>query len=234
MPLGAFRLNGIAKYFAPAGPTGARASSAVISDVNSTNFNFTSNSKFGSHSNEFTGTSKTIKVEVFPSDSGFYLNKTNTWTIEWRMRYPDGNNEYTFNTLFFFSMGSSWLNGLKLGDQYYNSTFQLQWMNGSTLIGDANSWSNSTWYYYRITCDGASNVTATHPSSINLSDPSFANQNHIYFGIDSQNSNATVYLDELRISNIVRTGGTPSTAFTNDENTLALFHFDNNWTDDES
>ena len=59
-----------------------------------------------------------------------------------------------------------------------------------------------------------------------------------YYGSASGQSGQPTYsFDELRISRVQRytSGFTPTTtAFTNDEDTVALFHFDNNYDDDNS
>ena len=182
------------------------------------------------------------------SDASDYIetNPGGSWTLD---------SDQVWTCEFFFKTSSSFsptsniaLAGLNFGNisgirLEANTNGQLKAMVG----GSSNSYSfnHSTSYQHLAwVSDGAGTVKfyldgteqiSVGSYSYNMSSPT---DKRFYYGSASGQSGQPTYsFDELRISRVQRytSGFTPTTtAFTNDEDTVALFHFDNNYDDDNS
>jgi hypothetical protein len=157
-------------------------------------------------------------------------------TIEFWVYLPTGavNNPHALvNRSGFVGSGNGDLGST---DTYLQTGGQLRWRYGTSNWGPnlvdptGNTWyhvvlqtpGNANWYFW---LDGVYKGTATE--SVNLAFPT------IYFGKSglAGNQYGGLRFDEIRISSIERyTAGSdftaPTSAFSNDDNTLALFHCD--------
>ncbi len=227
MPLGAFRLNSLARYLVPAGPV-QRTAKTVTANGNAQID--TAQSKFGGAAGLFDGTGDYLSIAT-TSDFTF----TGDFTIEFFWRVADTTAALIpfFNTsthLFYIGQDS--------GAKY--AVFQ----GGSNrLLSSVLSVSNNTWYHCAFVRSGSTlkayhNGTevgsVTHTTTVTTGNPNTIGSYSTYY--------LNGHLDEFRISSNARytTGFTPSTApFVNDENTLLLLHMDGTdgsttFTDDNS
>lgn len=181
-------------------------------------------------------------------DASDYIttNPTGSWTLD---------SDQVWTVEFFFKTSSSFsptsniaLAGLNFGNisgirLEANTNGQLKAMVGGS--SNSHSFNHSTSYQHLAwVSDGAGTVKfyldgteqiSVGSYSYNMSSPT---DKRFYYGSASGQSGQPTYsFDELRISRVQRytSGFTPTTtAFTNDDDTLALFHFDNNYDDDNS
>jgi hypothetical protein len=149
---------------------------------------------------------------------------TGNYTIECWVRRQD-NPSKTQATIFDFVSGISKL--------FYNeSTNQLTFSTQSTNRITGGSLSLNTWTHVAITRSSGTvslYINGTQSGSSYSSDTGdFNNITQVLIGCDSNGLNSWVgHIDELRISNIARYTGNftaPTAEFTNDANTLMLFH----------
>ena len=182
------------------------------------------------------------------SDASDYIttNPGGSWTLD---------SDQVWTVEFFFKTSSSFsptsniaLAGLNYGNisgirLEANTNGQLK----AFVAGSSNTYSfnHSTSYQHLAwVSDGAGTVKFYLDGverisygfyGYNMSSPT---DKRFYYGSASGQSGQPTYsFDELRISRVQRytSGFTPTTtAFTNDEDTVALFHFDNNYDDDNS
>lgn len=241
---GAFRLNTLSAA-AAGGSLGARASAATT--LSSAGPTYTTTNKFGSHSLDNTNTSyRETRITVFPADTTWFLTSNKIWTVEfWYSAATLGSESarriFSLNS----SLGDTRLN---LVDPISNGTWQLDYYNSGTRISDAHM-SNGLpeqgqWYHFAWVSNGSGNIAfysngaLRNSSSQSITGTHVTNNRSISIGHDStfgNSANSRLLFDEVRISNIRRytAAFTPSAAaFTNDANTLALFHFNNSATDD--
>jgi len=217
---GISRLNTLAK--AASAPAGARSSAATFSQGTTTLP--TTGGKFNGYLNApIDGNAAITSV---PADTTWYTNSNKIWTIEFWMR----PSTTSFSSASAPVVRSSPANtGMSLANTGTSGQLGL-WLGGT----NAYSFSPSTTFtHYAITCDGAGQVSFYLGGSKVVTNASFANnynQRVVNFGLNWNNANGMTWrFDEIRISNSVRYTATftPSaSAFTNDANTLALFHFD--------
>lgn len=242
MPLGSFRLNSLAKFEAPSANLGARSAAATFSA--SAGPSYSTTARFGTNSIETTSTtSRTYNITVNPANTNWYLNTSNVWTIEFFSNALSKGSE-GIRTIFSTnnSLGQS---GLNFSDTVANGTYQFDFRNDGTRLSDAhlsNGLPNENqWYHWAIVSLGNGTVRLYSNGTQRFSgDASLSGTNRtIAFGhasfVNPQTSNFA--FDEIRISNNARYTANftaPSTAFTNDANTLALFHFNGTSTDDVS
>jgi len=231
MPLGASRLSFLAKTAEEAGVADARAYQAVLDDGGE--FSFSSSVKHvGTHSAQL-GQNDDGTITIYPSDSGFDFDTSNSWTFEISWRFTSSFGYRTFYIL----------DGpIDVYDSHSGSNAQLNAYYGgnNSFITDATNSNNvNTWYHWCCEFDAdtqtfrmydGSSVRTTKTSSFSFG----SNKKwQLYWG--GSHYQGSLYFDNCRISNVARYKGSrsvPTSAFTNDENTLALFHFDNNLNDD--
>lgn len=220
MPIGAFKLNSIAKYLASSSRTAKTITRFGNTKVSSTQ------SKFGGTSAFFDGTSDWLESNSY-NDLNF---GTGNFTIEcWYYlanttgaKYIIASQDNTSYSWAIYQNGGSLL--------YYLSSTSESWniANGLTMKSGLVA---NTWYHIALVRNGntftpyvggVAGITAT--SSAALFD-----KRYITIGGLKEGSSAWMngYIDEVRISSIARytAGFTPSaTAFTNDSNTRLLLH----------
>lgn len=198
------------------------------------------------------------KITVYPKDRNFFLNSDHAWTIEWWVRTTDDNFNDIGNEIRLARIGSDLANnypdrhkprftmidpgdpeawrcigasGFEDGRRELNAT---EWVHFAMVSrGTDSTVGQLEWFINGVEQDPSVGYTQDYNDiSWNATNRDFA------FGFyDTQsvpNFSGGVYWDEIRISNVVRytTNFTPPTsAFTGDENTLALFHLNNNFAD---
>lgn len=234
MPIGAFKLNSIAKYLVVSSP--ARTVAHTVTRSGSSVTTSTSQSKFG-------GSSISIA-------SGQYLTVTNQsagefefaagedFTIEFWFRYT-GLGQFNGIVGFGTSRGPSANNA----DIYIESSsgtpsgpeIRFATNYGSPVAlnsGTSNTVSSNTWYHYAVSRSGTvfraflnGNQVATVTTTTTV-----GQQTTMKIGTLSDGSNGyTGFVEELRLSNTARytSNFTPATsAFSNDNNTMLLLHGD--------
>ncbi len=182
-------------------------------------------------------------------DSGDYIrtNPSGNWSL-------DSDQVWTIEFFFKTSSGQTPSGVYTLGGLNYGNTSGIRFYapSGSSQLrvnmgGSSNNYSfnYSTSYQHlafvndgsgtlKFYLDGTLQLTKTG-YSYNMSSPT--DKDFYYGSTAGQAGQPTYYFDELRISRVQRytSNFTPtSTAFTNDNDTVALFHFDNSYTDDNS
>lgn len=176
-------------------------------------------------------------IETNPGGS-WTLDSDQIWTVEFFFKTSSSFSPTSNITLAGLNFGN--ISGIRLEA---NTNGQLK----AFVAGSGNSYSfnHSTSYQHLAwVSDGAGTVKFYLDGveqisygfySYNMSSPT---DKRFYYGSTSGASGQPTYsFDELRISRVQRytSGFTPTTtAFTNDEDTVALFHFDNNYDDDNS
>lgn len=237
--LGASRLSFLAKTSVAAGRTALTASA-----VNNTQID-TAQSKFGGASALFDGVDDALDI-------------THNGVLD------VGSNNYTVEAFFRRTAGGDAFNHIYVNNWYYASTrshvltvdtsaaivkfFFTQ--NGSTdvTLTGTTTISTGTWYHVAVSFDGS---TVRLFVDGNLEDSASATQIYdasttiVRLGANASaisGGNFSGHIDELRVSNTARyTSGftAPTSAFTNDANTLLLMHMDGSdgsttFTDDNS
>jgi hypothetical protein len=226
MPLGAFKLNGIAnQFFQRPISVFSLGGNAQIS---------TAQSKFGNSS-------------LLLDGSGDYcLSTTNPPVWRWYER-----NQFTVECWIYMIAlsGSQFYNDPQLIGNIRTDGFDNQWAMGPDNDGDltfkyyngadqrivstGSKIAINTWYHVAAVINGTSvkiYQNGTEVGSGTWSGSPFNNDNHgINIGGGYQTTGFNGYVDEVRISNTARytANFTPSTTpFSNDANTLLLLHFD--------
>lgn len=244
MPLGASRLNFLAKAPVAAGGLVTRP---LTIDAGSSISYITSQKKFGSGS-----------IENYPRDSSsngrFYAtfnsaefdvaDTSNDWTFEYFV-YPLGGGTYHQGG---WSNTSSGFGGLSIYMSDVNMTIYSgasgggwRWNSGLlTGTGSRNAWNHiavvqagSTWNVYT---NGVRRYTGTPSGTMNPTNA--ITVGHMFNG-GGYEIGGDAYFDEVRCSTVQRYTGTsytvPTSAFTNDSDTMFLFHADSSsFTDDDS
>ena len=237
MPLGAFKLNSISKP--PSQNLGAR--SAVATLTSNSTFDYVATPKYGTNSLSTTSTlDRTYTVTVNPSDSTWYFNSNKPWTVEFYVYAADRGNEHV-RTM--FSMGPSLGQGdFNYSDNVQNGTYQYNFQNSTTYLSDTfpsnGDPQTGTWYHLALVSNGSTiKHFANGVQNYSGSASQTSNRRAFNFGHKSASAVSTLYFDEVRVSNIARYTSAftpPSAAFTNDANTLALFHLNGSNSDDIS
>jgi hypothetical protein len=220
MPLGAFRLNSLAKAAAAAGPPSRDAVTfTAVADAQVD----TAQSKFGGASALFDGTGDTLTTDLD-------MNGLTTFTVEGWVR---------FNTTAVNQVIMAWNNdaSFQTGEafiQHHSTNGGVRAFFGGVSTG-YTSVSTGTWYHWALTRNGSDTVTfwwnGSSAGTFTDSDSIGGGRNIQFSGFNGATPIQPLngWLDELRVSNIARYTGsfTPSTsAFTNDDDTILLCHCD--------
>jgi len=231
MPLGAFKLNSLAKYSAPSAPavyTG-REPKPMVAQGNAQIS--TAQSKFGSSSALFDGTGDYIEVA-----NKFNWHGSSTGTIECWIRWTD-------TTPFASGLISQVIQGANTGWQLLRVQTKLYWYESPTsTILSTSTVSDNTWYHVAIVKESSTTVKMYLDGVLQATDSSASGYTDATtnlwigrgMGVSSGLWDATRYdhnghIDEIRISSTARYTAAftpPSAAFINDENTVLLIHAD--------
>jgi len=237
MPLGAFRINSLAKFTVVAAGEVIRAKKGVaaIGDAKIS----TAQSQFGGSSAVFDGTGDYLQIAA-SSDYNFGT-AIQTWTIEGWLRLSTLPN--AFRGIISSQNGAVSSGGGNDGwGVYIDNNNRLTYISnavGSTFNSTTGAFTTNTWTHWAVVRNGSSlkmfvNGTETFTASnyTNKADTNSPlligrayNISSGYNGVLDLNGN----LDEIRISNIARytANFTPSTTqFVNDANTVLLLHMD--------
>ena len=220
MPIGAFKLNSIARYLAPSAPAGRTAK--TITSQNGAAIS-TAQSKFGGASALFDGSNDYLTVDT-STDFTF----TGDFTLECWVRFPvlpaNPSNITLWNCdhLFYIAYYS--------GSNFWEIDIFQGGQNRVTTIASGNlNLTTNTWYHIaysrsggtvKVFLDGVEKCSIAYGSTISTTSPNQLGSSPTY-------GYKNMYIDEFRISNNARytSGFTPPTsAFTNDANTLLLLH----------
>jgi hypothetical protein len=242
MPLGAFKLNGISRYLAPAvvsWPTNRYNGEIQVTGAAVLN---TTNKKFGTASGNFTSGGY-ITYKQFNS-SGF--SSSGNYTIEFWIMLPAA---VTGQKTLFTVAGSGGSVSLRpQGGNVYDIEYTFQGENWNTNGGTAQTLTYGTWYHCAIVRYTSGPTTNIFFNGTRRSNRVASHTNPFGTGTSDDlliNSGENlVYLDEIRLSNTSRyanaaTYTIPTAAFSNDINTKLLMHMDgtngdNQFTDDNS
>lgn len=215
MPLGAFKLNSIGRFTAPAGRT-----AKTVTAVNQTQVD-TAQSKFGGASALFDGTGDGLTV----SAGGFNVG-TGDITLEAWVRHNAINDQQVY-----FDLRTSSNNHFIF---YMKSDNKLEVYDGSSTYTSTVTMAANTWYHLALSRSGSSlkiyrdgTEVISGSNSRNLSDNSTIVVGSSLDPTVNTTNSMNGWMDEVRISNSARytANFTPSTtAFTNDTNTLLLLH----------
>jgi len=222
MPLGAARLNTLGKAQAEAGRSSVSATTVGNTQID------TAQSKFGGASVIFDGSGDRLDLATGTISGNF--------TIEFFIRWNNlsSNFQYPISNRGGGGSGRLWLENRNTDD------LRISWDNGDNALKThdlTNVISTNTWYHYTIMVkgdtlyffiDGVSKLTGNADwNGAILNNNSSGN---MYLGGATFGQNWNGHIDEFRLSDTDRysTSGftTPSTAFINDANTIALFHMD--------
>ena len=229
----------------------ARSASA---SVTSSHIGFsTTDPKFGSHSllaDEYQvdgGGAKSFypdvaTITVSPTDTNYYLDEDHTWTIEFFFRRASGNADNSLISL--FNLG-----GLVLRYQFqssYNGGQLVPRAGGSPLATTANMDIGTAGAYHHVAfvCVGDEKITMYYDGTRIVNAQSFSVGSGRAFTVGATNDQTThtiaetLFFDEIRVSSVARYSGAtltvPTSAFADDDDTLALLHLDNNYNDTQT
>lgn len=227
MPLGAFKLNSLAKYSAPA--SSSRTAKTVTAQGNAKVS--TADYKFGGASAYFDGTGDYLEVS-----SNFSWHSASAGTIEFWTKFTD-------TTPFASGLISQVTQGSGTGWELLRVQTKLYWYkqaSGGTAIASSGTVAANTWYHIAIVKESSTVVKLYINGTLNGTDSSASGYTDIatnlWIGRGMGNSSSlwdatrydhTGYIDEIRISNTARytANFTPTTTpFTDDSNTLLLIH----------
>jgi hypothetical protein len=229
MPLGSFRLNGLAKRFAAAGRIANTITTFGNAQVS------TAQSQFGGSSALFDGTTDYLDTNT----TNEFAFGTGQYTIEGWIRLNSTGKQHSF-----FDIRSAGSNDFII---YVKSSNTLEIFNGSTGTGTTNL-TTGVWYHVAVVRD-STNVKAylngTQETSVSASNMTGGRRLRIGGGRDGAsfpNTDLNGHMDEVRVSNIARYTANftvPTAPFVNDANTLLLLHMDGTngstvFTDDNS
>ena len=214
MPLGASRLNFLAKAPAAAGRTAVTVTANGNAQVDTAQY------KFGSASALFDGTEDYLTFDVQPVPS------SGDFTIEFWYR-PAGLG--ALRPL--WSMKDS--GGTHRGTLYQNAVGGITWWTPG-INANASTFGNlsaNTWYHMACVQDGSTVRIAINGTMDSYSDTVTVGDEIKFGKADYSGSvfgdEAYGWMDEIRISSVARytTGFTaPTSAFTNDSDTTMLLH----------
>lgn len=242
----------ILQYQVATPSTGRAAGNTSSDDSNSTNTNstmtgvFSNATKFNRPSGNYNTNKATINLGTNWVNNSQFNAESNAFTIEFRVRWDNDNTRGIRLMTTNGSMG--WNNSIS------NNTIQLSAEDGNLEMyvdgSQGGSWGNqsasdNTWYAIAICSDGDGTVRGYLDGSLKKTWTNINMSNNagssLTFGCgfitDSLVSGNYAAFDEMRFSNIARyTGSTytvATSAFTNDSNTIGLYHLEDfNFTDD--
>lgn len=249
MPLGSFRLNGLSKKLGGGGPARTVASTSENPPRSDYEMTFYSTAKFGTYSLRTSNTysaSSFERITINPTDTSFTFNSATVWTMEFWIRFINWDSYTGYNAYFFSASNEDVLSnnpGIWLGKKSGSSGVVFAEGSTAVLATAIASPSTTTWYHIAVVCNGSnsslySNGTRVWNGSASTLMPSVSST-FVQFGHQNSIGNDIgIAFDEFRISNIARYTGAsitvPTSAFVNDVNTLALFHYNNNRSDTTS
>lgn len=228
MPLGAFRLNSLAKLQAAAEPSFDRP--IEVTSIGGASVS-TASSKFGGAS-YLGGLNKRLEAAMLPPTGDFtiewWANQTNRSAQSGQWQFKAGSHDILLRS---GEIGGQIRNiGLLIYDE--SGTIILNWASPGGTLPD------NTWTYIAVTYVASNTTFRVYMNStqrLEQSVPTFTMPDTTTFRIGSAIISGTDrsmrgYLDELRVSNIARYTGAsvtvPTAAFTNDANTALLLHMD--------
>jgi hypothetical protein len=218
MPIGAFKLNSIAKYLAPSGP--ARTVARTVTVTGNAQVD-TAQSKFGGASALFDGADDLLKTSVADTFSGDFTAEC--W-------FRPANTTTAYRTL--ISLGDWTATGVpyNLG-QYGTNLFVAYYGVGNDILTSTAPIAANTWYHVAIVRSGTTVTLYLNGTSVgtktNRSETIGNSLGYSIGNLSGLSDDFNGWIDEVRISNTARytTSFTPSTSpFTNDDNTLLLLH----------
>jgi hypothetical protein len=179
------------------------------------------------------------KITVYPQDSSFYFNTSNTWTIEFWIGF-------TGPVLIDQPQKIINITNDEFLSEYTNDNFETTWNTSqdkfSVSLGNTGAVAyvstSSSLQHFAFQSDGNgrydfhANGQRQYGSTGNSNSTSARSVAIGMIGSRNFNNEPRIVIDEIRISNIRRYPNfqytVPTSAFTTDENTLALFHCDGN------
>jgi len=211
MPLGAFRLNTIGRH---------RGNAVPPRDLSSMTGNTPSYStgKFGNgHIWNTTNGTKTITLPTA-------IDSSSDWTVEFWIYVSTMSGNRTFP----LGIGSSWYWMIDYGSSYItNNTTPSSFYHYGGPVLTSGAWNHVAFTYTgstgQVKCWNNGNSGYNFSRSTALSSIKIGRMKATYNNDTSRQHR----IDEIRISNNVRYTSSftaPTAAFTNDENTVALFH----------
>lgn len=232
MPLG-FAKSMLSTQFAAG--LGARSSAATLAQQAGDGLTFLSddgvaNGSARSDGGKASGASHTITVN--PADSGFYFHKSDSWTVEWFMKF---SATFDNSTQKFLAINRSDDNIAFSMSSGSNTTFAIY-----TDFTQRTTTSLHTDYkHYAVVCDGSNNVAA-YQDGTRLFTNAYANTNierTVEVGFQGQGV-VNIFFDSIKITDGAKYSGTsftaPTTELINESNTLALFNFVGGSTSDDT
>jgi hypothetical protein len=238
MPLGSFRLNSLAKYEAPSGPTWNK-STRYNNDLTITGTNITQSTtspKFGSaslYANSSAGSGDYFETVVTYTDFA-----AGAWTIEgfYKLGQIDGSGTYRSILGSYAADNNSMAVNLRSfgsGSYYIEYYWQGENWNGNAN-GTSGTLTANTWYHWAIA--RTSNTINVYGNGTRTSSRSTAKSNLFgtagkvrVFGIGGGSSMTSSYQDAFRLSNSARYTGTtltvPTAEYTSDANTKLIMNF---------
>ena len=183
-------------------------------------------------------------IKIFPSNTNFRFNASNAYTIEFFMSFTNNNDFPQSHELFEIAFNDT--EGLDATTNNYGkitangSSVFFFTVGGDQTEGRSGDFNNSAFVHVAIVSNGSGqqawykNGSRLIGGGVDNSYTYSGNAQAIAIG-NRGTRNATspqVVYDEIRISDIARYSGTtytvPTSAFTPDANTIALFHCDGN------
>jgi hypothetical protein len=227
---GISRLNSIAK--GAAADAGARASAATYSNGSGTPTVPTTGGKFGGYFNA--AADQTGSITVSPTDTTWYLDSAKTWTVEFWLKVSDTAWSASANQILvnLWPAGSS--TGCSLATTGATNTIGLN-LGGTQRV--TTTLSTTFQHFALVNSAGSLKFYKNGTSLVTASWSNNYSQRAMRFGQDFNPGSLNIMFDEIRISNSQRYTSNftaPTSAFTNDANTLALFHFDSGLKTDDT
>jgi hypothetical protein len=223
MPLGIARLNTIGRYVA----AGAVSRSALTFTVTGDTWIDTAQSKFGGSSAYFDGTSDYLDT----SDPSW--TTTGDFTIEGWIRFETVSSPKNYQQIIDNRQGGGFSTG-NFQFRLDNGKFYAQFSGASTYPLSTTTASANTWYHWAIVRSGSNlkmyingtqeGSTATYTNTFNANSTGFR-----IGAYDSTTYPVQGWQDEIRISKTARyttTFTAPTSAFTDDADTIMLLHAD--------
>lgn len=235
MPLGAYRINSLAKVQAVAEPEVNPRTTGFVNltnsgDVQLSNAQYKFNTGTRGGSIVFDGTGDFLTTDLTPSF------ETTDFTVE--LFYRPISRQGSFPTIISHLPNTGAEAGVwALYDRHnaYSTKFVFYYRTNAnawaTPLVSTTTVSNDTWYHIAIVRQGTTikmYVDGTEEDSGTI-DATWTNPNDVIRIGTEQTNYTNAYMDEVRISDSARytSGFTPTTsAFTPDENTLLLLHGD--------
>jgi len=216
MPLGAFRINGLAKFTVTAVAEVIRRKIGVTAFGNAQVD--TAQSKFGGASALFDGSGDYLRSYALPALG------TNDFTIEFWARFNSTSNSFLLDA-------RTSANGNFPTISYFSNLFY--YVNGNNRI-TGSSLSTGVWYHIAVSRSGTSTkmfVDGTQVGSTYSDSTNYTATDYWTIAANGTDGGTAFngHIDEFRVSKTARytANFTPSTApFQNDENTLLLLHMD--------